>query len=243
MEQLTKVFNYGECEVRTVVIEGEPWFVAQDISAVLGFRMASDMTRILDEDEKDTHIVRTPGGEQKLAVINEPGLYTAILRSRKSEAREFKRWITHEVIPSIRRNGMYATDTLLDDPELFLKTVTRLTEERKARLAAETRLTEQAPKVRAFDTFMTAEGTQTMNEVAKALSRGRNKLFAELRSRKVLMANNKPYQRYIDAGYFTVKETTREGGGRVMPFSVTLVTPKGVAYIERLLVDGAEVFA
>lgn len=120
-----------------------------------------------DDDEKNTLRLMhgNTRGNPNQTVVNEPGLYSLILGSRKPEAKQFKRWITHEVIPSIRRNGMYATDTLLDDPDLLLKTVTRLTEERRARLAAEAQVIAQAPKVRAFDTFMDAEGTQTMNEV------------------------------------------------------------------------------
>jgi hypothetical protein len=88
--------------------QGEPWFVAADIAQSLEYRMASDMTRSLDDDEKGTQIVRTPSGDQEMLVINESGLYSAILRSRKPDAKRFKRWITHEVIPSIRKTGTYA---------------------------------------------------------------------------------------------------------------------------------------
>lgn len=231
MNQLTKVFSYGSSHVRTVLITGEPWFVAKDVCAVLEIKNTTDALKRLDSDEVTRLNLGGLSGETNL--VNEPGLYTLILGSRKPEARAFKRWITHEVIPSIRRNGMYATDTLLDDPDLLLKTVTRLTEERRARLAAEAQVIAQAPKVRAFDTFMDAEGTQTVNEVAKAIGWGRNKLFGKLREIGVLMANNKPYQRYINAGYFVVKETVKNR----MPFTVTFVTPKGVAFIERTLVE------
>jgi prophage antirepressor-like protein len=102
-------FDFEGRPVRVVTdAQGEPWFVAADIAQSLEYRMASDMTRSLDDDEKGTQIVRTPSGDQEMLVINESGLYSAILRSRKPDAKRFKRWITHEVIPSIRKTGTYA---------------------------------------------------------------------------------------------------------------------------------------
>lgn len=111
-------FDFETHEVRTLLIDDQPWFVAADVAAALNYRMASDMTRNLDDDEKGTQIVRTPqgkgrhnlptlGGEQTLSVINESGLYSAILRSRKAEAKRFKKWVTAEVLPAIRKHGRY----------------------------------------------------------------------------------------------------------------------------------------
>lgn len=108
-------FQFDAHEVRTLLIDDQPWFVASDIATALQYRMASDMTRYLDTDEKGTQIVRTlsedqagrGGGEQELTVINESGLYSAILRSRKPEAKRFKKWVTAEVLPAIRRTGRY----------------------------------------------------------------------------------------------------------------------------------------
>ena len=100
-------FQFDTREVRTMLIDDQPWFVAADVSCALEYRIAGDMTRNLDDDEKDTQIVRTPGGDQEMLVINESGLYSAILRSRKAEAKRFKKWITAEVLPAIRRTGQY----------------------------------------------------------------------------------------------------------------------------------------
>lgn len=100
-------FNFGEQQVRTVVIEDQPWFVANDVSAALQYSEASAMTRHLDEDEKGLSILQTLGGEQEMLVINESGLYSAILRSRKAEAKRFKKWVTSEVLPAIRKHGRY----------------------------------------------------------------------------------------------------------------------------------------
>lgn len=98
--------------IRTLLINGEIWFVASDIATALDYRMASDMTRFLDDDEKATHNLRTPYGEQNFTIINESGLYSAILKSRKPEAKTFKKWVTSEVLPSIRKTGTYTAPTV-----------------------------------------------------------------------------------------------------------------------------------
>lgn len=100
-------FNFEKHEVRTLLIGDQPWFVASDVSEALLYSEASAMTRHLDDDEKGLSIVQTPGGEQELLVINESGLYSAILRSRKAEAKRFKKWVTAEVLPAIRKTGAY----------------------------------------------------------------------------------------------------------------------------------------
>lgn len=100
-------FNFGKQQVRTLLIDGQPWFVANDVSAALQYSEASAMTRHLDDDEKGLSIVQTLGGDQEMLVINESGLYSAILRSRKAEAKRFKKWVTAEVLPAIRKHGRY----------------------------------------------------------------------------------------------------------------------------------------
>ncbi|WP_330208823.1 BRO-N domain-containing protein [Pseudomonas sp. Z13] len=100
-------FNFGKQQVRTLLIDDQPWFVANDVSAALQYSEASAMTRHLDDDEKGLSIVQTLGGDQEMLVINESGLYSAILRSRKAEAKRFKKWVTAEVLPAIRKHGRY----------------------------------------------------------------------------------------------------------------------------------------
>lgn len=100
-------FDFESHPVRTLLIDDQPWFVASDVASALLYRIAGDMTRNLDDDEKGTQIVRTPGGDQEMLVINESGLYSAILRSRKAEAKRFKKWVTAEVLPAIRKHGRY----------------------------------------------------------------------------------------------------------------------------------------
>lgn len=186
----------------------------------------------LDEDERNT-IILNEGirGNPNATIVNESGLYSLILGSRKPEARAFKRWITHEVIPSIRKTGMYATDALLDDPDLLLKTVTRLAEERRARLAAEAQIVTMAPKVEAFDTFIDADGTMTVDQVAKLLGMKPKVLRDTLKARKLIRQDGLPYQRYTPR-YFEVIPYVSPGGV-ARPYS--RVTTEGIAYIERML--------
>lgn len=107
MNQLQQVFNYGNTNVRVVMIDNEPWFVAKDLADVLEIQNVRQVLGKLDSDEKDVYNVYTLGGEQQMTVVNEAGMYSLVLTSRKPEAKQFKRWITHEVLPSIRKTGSY----------------------------------------------------------------------------------------------------------------------------------------
>ncbi|HJK09069.1 MAG TPA: Bro-N domain-containing protein [Methanocorpusculum sp.] len=116
----SQTFNFMGTDVRVVMKDDEPWFIAKDVTDVLGFRNASDAIRTLDSDEKDTHIVRTLGGAQEMISISEAGMYTLALRSRKPQAKPFRRWVTHEVLPSINRTGSYAI------PQIQLQTAAQI---------------------------------------------------------------------------------------------------------------------
>lgn len=115
MENL-QIFNYGEIPVRTVLIDGEPWWVLADVCRVLNLTNSRMTAKQLDEDEKGVSEIYTPGGTQRMTIINEPGLYSVILRSDKPKAKAFKRWITHEVIPAIRKLGCYAVTVTEQEP-------------------------------------------------------------------------------------------------------------------------------
>lgn len=108
MENALQVFTYKAHQVRTVTIGGEIWFVAKDVANILGIMRTNDATEGLDEDEKGTAEIRTPGGMQSMTIISEPGLYTLLMRSNKPEAKPFRRWVTHGVLPAIRKTGSYA---------------------------------------------------------------------------------------------------------------------------------------
>lgn len=111
MSQIS-IFNFRSTGVRTIVIEGEAWFVASDVAKALDYAEAKDMTRLLDEDEKGRHIVPTPSGEQEMIVINESGMYHAVLKSRKPAAKPFRTWVTAEVLPTIRKTGGYQSSAV-----------------------------------------------------------------------------------------------------------------------------------
>lgn len=163
--------------VRTVTIDDEPWFVAADVAEVLGYSAASAMTRTLADDEKGVQSLHTPGGEQLFTVINEPGLFSAVLRSRVEGAQMFKRWVTHDVLPSIRRTGAYTVappapalpdiataDGVLAMATIFQRTAQQLVE-------ADARLRELEPKALAHDTFLKAgAGDVLIRQAAKLLA-------------------------------------------------------------------------
>lgn len=107
MNQLQQVFNYGSANVRVVMIDNEPWFVAKDIADVLEIQNIRQVLGKLDDDEKLTYTMYTSGQNRNVTIVNEAGMYSLVLISRKSEAKQFKRWITHEVLPSIRKTGSY----------------------------------------------------------------------------------------------------------------------------------------
>ncbi|WP_223837368.1 BRO-N domain-containing protein [Bacillus swezeyi] len=132
MNQLQKVFNYQDQQVRTVVKDGEPWFVAKDVCDVLGITDARKSVNLLDEDERNSvPVTDSLGRNQETLIINEPGLYSLILRSRKPEAKQFKRWVTHEVIPTIRKTGSYQMEQPKTQLEILQGTINQLVEQDK----------------------------------------------------------------------------------------------------------------
>ena len=129
MNQLQKIFTYQEKQVRTMAINGEPWFVARDVCEALEMADVSMTVSRLDDDEKGASLICTPGGNQEMLIVNEPGLYSLILGSRKPEAKAFKRWITHEVIPAIRKTGSYIAPS--SPTEALLQAVQILAQQEK----------------------------------------------------------------------------------------------------------------
>ena len=114
-----QIFQNNGFNIRGGLIDNEPYFVATDIAKALGYRDAFDMTRRLDDDEKDTQKVRTLGGEQVMVVLNESGLYSSILGSNKEQAKNFKKWVTSEVLPSIRKTGSYSIYSQFQIPQTY----------------------------------------------------------------------------------------------------------------------------
>ncbi len=209
-------YDFNGHGIRTIVDENDdPWFVTKDICEILEISKYRDAVSRLEIDERGSVLVDTPGGKQSVSAINEYGLYSLILISRKPEAKTFKRWVTHNILPSIRKTGTYS----IQDKKLLLAT---------ALIEANKIIEDQAPKVEAYETFIEARGLYTISAVAKTLDTGQKRLFNLLREKGILMTNNQPYQRYIDSGYFETKWRTLPTG---FNYSQTFVTPKGIDYI------------
>lgn len=232
-----KVFNYQENEVRTVVKDNELWWVLSDVCKVLELTNPTMVSQRLDEDERSKFNL---GRQGEATIINETGLYSVILRSDKPEAKEFKRWITHEVLPTIRKTGGY-----VNNDDMFIETYfaalddiskASLKEILKNQRLMQQKIKEDAPKVLFADTVIKSSDNILMRDMAKLLcdnnvNIGEKRLYRLLRDKGVLMADNTPYQVPINNGYFFIKETTFQTvmGQRIS--KTTLVTPKGQIWL------------
>lgn len=249
-----KIFTHEAFgSVRTVEHNGLPWFVAKDVCDCLELGNTTEALRGLDDDEKFT--LSNPEGNPRagipleLNIISEPGLYSLILRSRKPEAKAFKRWLVHEVIPAIRRHGVYATpqtvEAMLNDPETTIKILTALKEERAQRQALEARAEADRPKVVFAESIEVARTSILVGEMAKLIKQatghdiGQNRFFEWLRDRGYLHKSgsqrNMPTQRSIDAEWMEVKEGTRIGSsGECHITRTTKITGRGQIYFVNL---------
>ena len=245
-------FNFNGLGVRVIVgEEAEPEWVANDVAKILGYSATAAMTRTLDSDEKGVQILHTLGGDQRFTTITESGLYSAILGSKRPEAREFKRWVTHEVLPSIRRRGGYltpeATEAALTDPDFIIRLATDLKLERARRAELESQAAEDAPKVLFANAVSTSNTNILVGDLAKILKGngvniGANRLFIWLRANGYLISRkgtdwNMPTQRSMELGLFRVKETAvTHSDGHVSVNKTPKVTGKGQQYfVDRFL--------
>jgi anti-repressor protein len=229
-----QVFNYETSNVRVVAIDGEPWFVLNDVVQILGLTNSRMVKDRLTDDVSSTYPIQDAlGRTQDTTIINEDGLYDVILESRKPEAKSFRKWITSEVVPSIRKTGSYGVNQL---PQNYVEALEALVESVKVNQVLEEQVQLNAPKVALYDTAMSAKNNMTMMHVAKTLGIGRNKLFDFLREQKVLMKNNIPYETYVSRGYFDVRQYTITHFTTGLENKIqTMVTPKGMAWIHTLL--------
>ena len=226
--------------IRALALNEEPWFVAKDICNALGLGNTTEALRSLDEDEKgniSNSEVAQNGGRSPL-IVSEPGFYKLVMRSRKPEAKAFQRWVTHEVLPAIRRDGAYvASDGTEDDATLMARALiaAQRTIERNKR-----ELDEMRPKALFADAVATSRTSILVGDLAKLLKQngvdmGQNRLFQWLRDRGYLMkqgsSKNMPTQRSMDMGLFEVKERTiNNPDGSVRITKTTKVTGKGQQY-------------
>lgn len=243
-----QVFSYEGNEVRTVQKGDETWWVLKDVCDVLQLSNPSMIADRLDDDEKvkvDPKQYLGSRSNEPATVISESGLYNVILLSRKPEAKKFKRWVTHEVLPTIRRHGAYVTpaklEELMNDPDSWIKVLTALKEERTAKEQLQLQATENKPKVIFADAVSVSDGTILIGELAKILKGngieiGQNRLFEKLRQEGYLIKRkgtdyNAPTQKAMELGLFRVKETAiTHSDGHVTISKTTKVTGKGQQY-------------
>lgn len=269
MHELTVFENEAFGDVRVLDRNGEPWFVAKDVCSCLELGNVGQALSYLDDDEKssiDPNIItadvgfdammkdaHTPmrsvipeagRGGRPLSLVSEPGLYSLILRSRKPEAKAFKRWVTHDVIPSIRKRGLYATphtvEAMLADPDTAIKLLTSLKEERAKSAALAAKVEQDAPKVLFADSVAASRSSILVGDLAKLLVQngvkiGQNRLFVYLREKGFLIQSgsrkNTPTQRSMEMGLFEVKEyLVHNPDGSTRTRFTTRVTGKGQLY-------------
>lgn len=233
-----QIFNYNGNEVRTIQKDGEPWWVLKDVCEVLGLSSPHKVFDRLDEDEKGRNQIPTPGGEQEMTVVNESGLYNVILRSDKPEAKPFRKWVTSEVLPSIRKNGGYIANQENLTPEQIVANALIVAQNIISQ--KDKQIERMKPKAEFFDAVADSRTAISMNEVSKVLGikgYGRNNLFEFLRNNGILDRWNVPYQRYIDCGWFRVIEQKYTRQGEPCVTTKTLVYQKGVDAIRKKILS------
>lgn len=238
---MNEIFNFHGQEVRTVTVENEPYFVGKDVAAVLGYAKARNAisTHVEEEDKRDAPIQGSLGGTQKMTIINESGLYSLILSSKLPQAKEFKRWVTSEVLPSIRKHGMYAADQLLNDPDLAIAAFQALKGERAKVVKLEAELALAQEQKRYFDIILESKGAVRVTQIAADYGMSAKKFNAILHDLGVQYKVNGQwilYKKYVGKGY--VDSSTfdyKDKDGKTQVNMTTTWTQKGRLFLYKLL--------
>lgn len=239
-------FRFAEArDLRAVVVDGEPWFVAADVAAILELGNPRPSLALLDDDERGVHTVDTLGGPQSVTIISEPGLYSLILRSRRPEAKQFKRWLVHEVVPAIRKTGSYGVARAL--PQNYAEALRALADESEAHEAAKARVAELETPAAAWDRLATSGGDWSVQEAAAMLARdpsitiGRQRLFDHMAASHWVFRKDRHWLAYasaMDSGWLAhraqhhIHPRTSEV---VLDPPQVRVTAKGLARLHRML--------
>lgn len=250
-----QIFNYNGKEVRTIQKDGEPWWVLKDVCEVLDISQAVRVAERLDEDEvSQTHITDSLGRQQSTYIINESGLYNVILRSDKPEAKPFRKWVTSEVLPSIRKHGAYMTPQKIEEallnPDTIIKLATNLKAEREKRMELERQAEKDKPLVTFANSVSVAKASILVGELAKLLKQngiemGQNRLFTWMRENGYLISRkgadyNMPTQRSMEMELFEIKLTTiSHGDGHTSLNKTPKVTGKGQIYFINLFLKAS----
>jgi anti-repressor protein len=242
--QIFKNEQFGE--IRAILINNEPWFVGKDVTEILGYTNSSKaLIDHVDTEDKLNNESLSSLGQRGGWIINESGLYSLVLTSKLPEAKKFKKWVTAEVLPSIRKHGAYMTDDTLEkailSPDFLIQLATKLKEEKDKRIEAEKKIELDKPKVIFADAVSASHTSILVGELAKILKQngidlGQNKLFEKLRNNGYLIKRkgtdyNMPTQKSMELGLFEIKETSiTHGDGHISVSKTTKVTGKGQIY-------------
>ena len=238
MNDIQKFTNDEFGTIRVSDRNGEAWFVAKDVCSALGLGRQQDSTRYLDADEKGECLVNTTSGDQQMVIVSEPGFYKLVMKSRKPEAKAFQRWVTHEVLPSIRKQGGYMTARADETPEQIMARALMLAKDTMDRQQRE--IAELRPKALFADAVAASDGTCLIGELAKMMRQngvhvGQNRLFEWLRRDGFLGKTgsnyNVPTQMAMERGLFRIKETAvTHSDGHVTVNRTPKATGKGQRY-------------
>lgn len=252
-----QIFNSPEFgAIRTIEKDGEPWFVGKDVAVVLGYGDTDQALRKhIDDEDKLTRRFDGSGQNRQMTIINESGLYSLVLSSKLPTAKKFKRWVTNEVIPSIRKHGAYMTPETLEkvllSPDTLMQLAQNLKDEQEKRKALEAQIESQKPAVLFTGAVETSKTSILIGELAKMLKQngvniGQNRLFAWMREKGYLIKRkgtdyNMPTQRSMDMGLFEIKETTiNNPDGSIKISKTPKVTGKGQVYFINLFLNKEE---
>lgn len=214
------------------VFTDEPVWIGRDVCDAVGISKYRDAISQLDGDERVSVVVDTPGGPQRMAAVTEAGVWSLLLISRSPKVQPFKRWLTHEVLPSIRKTGRYDSGLALPDRKTMAQWV--IDAETRADVA-EAKVVELEPKASFYDDLMDADGTYSFLATSKILGWGRNVMMRELRRSGVLQGNNLPYQRYEHHFKVTPATYTNAKTGELVPTATTTVRPSGLEFLRKKL--------
>jgi len=254
-----KTFAYDNCQIRTIDVDGEIWFVGKDVCEYFGDKNYRRSLQKLEDDEKGVTHIDTPGGRQSATTVNESGMYGLlfnfqpqkannsndyVVQERIKRVRKFKKWVTSEVLPTIRRTGGYVQQgRAIDFVQAWMPTIDASSQNAIASLIDSNRtllneVSRMSPKEVFYDNVTQSDTMLDFTQVAKLLrykGYGRNKLMGYLRTKKILRFNNNPYQEYVDRGYFKIVESEYVVNGEIRIGLKTVVSQKGVDYIRKLL--------
>ncbi|MFC3227312.1 phage antirepressor [Marinibaculum pumilum] len=244
MNTTMQTFGFEGWGVRVVIRDGEPWFVLADVCRVLEIGNPSDAARRLDDDERGVDSIDTPSGVQEMLIINESGLYSLILTSRKLAAKRFKKWVTAEVLPTIRRTGGYGAAVVdMRDPVQLAAAAAQLVELNRD---LQQRLDSVLPTVRAFERLAVSDGSLCITDAAKSLQVKPRELFRYLRAHAWIysrggQATEVAYQDKLNCGWLEHKVTTvTRTDGTEKEATQVRVTPKGLARLAKVFETGLQ---